>query len=74
MNFDEEVAKFFAGFSEYQYDRKAIEADPFFQKAIKEQNVINAQTRALELMPAYENVKNKRANAFQNEEAQPGRF
>jgi len=58
MNFDEEMNRFFKGFSEDE--RKTVESDPFYQLAVKEQNAIKASERAIELLPGYGNVKTKR--------------
>ncbi|HUA67402.1 MAG TPA: hypothetical protein VMA13_02535 [Candidatus Saccharimonadales bacterium] len=74
MNFDEEMIKFFKSFSEYEYDRKTIEADPFYQLAVKEQNAVKATERALELMPGYGNVKTKREQRAKLKKRRRGDF
>jgi hypothetical protein len=74
MNFDEEMNKFFKGFSEYEYDRRTIEADTFYQLAVKEQNAIKASERALELMPGYGNVKTKQQQRAKTKKRKKGAF
>jgi hypothetical protein len=74
MNFDEEMNKFFKGFSEYEYDRRTIEADLFYQSAVKEQNAIKASERALELMPGYGNVKTRQQQRAKTKKRKKGAF
>jgi len=74
MKFDEEMEKFFKGFPPYQYDRNAIEADPFYQLAVKEQNAVKAQALALELMPGYGNVKTKQQQRAKTKKLKKGDF
>jgi hypothetical protein len=74
MNFDEEMDRFFKGFSEYEYDRQNIEADPLYQLAVKEQNVMKASERAIELMPGYGNVRTKQQQRAKTKKRKRGDF
>jgi hypothetical protein len=74
MNFDEEIEKFFKGFPAYQCDRKAIEADVFYQMAVKEKNAVKATERALELMPGYGNVRTMQQQRAKTKKRKKGAF